>query len=80
MANLSCSKACDTRGRLGDEPNEDIAYCDSAMIPWLVSVIGKLLSELAKACMATYLCSGRISYKVVTTNGISLGLPRLRKV
>lgn len=40
MANLSCSKACDIRGRLGDEPNEDIAYCDSAMIPWLVSAWG----------------------------------------
>lgn len=47
----------------------DFAYCDSGMIPWLLvaellSKTGLPLSELVKARMAAYPCSGEINYRV----------------
>ncbi len=47
----------------------DFAYCDSGMIPWLliaelVSTSGQSLSQLVKARMAAYPCSGELNYKV----------------
>ncbi len=44
----------------------DFAYCDSGMIPWLlvaelVSVRGEPLSQMVKARMAAYPCSGEIN-------------------
>jgi phosphomannomutase/phosphoglucomutase len=48
---------------------KDFAYCDSGMIPWLliaelVCKTGKPLSELVKARMKAYPCSGELNYKV----------------
>lgn len=47
----------------------DFAYCDSGMIPWLliaqlVSKTDKSLSQLVKARIEAYPCSGEINYKV----------------
>ena len=47
----------------------DFAYCDSGMIPWLLiaelmRTSGKSLSDLIKARMQAYPCSGELNYKV----------------
>jgi phosphomannomutase len=53
----------------------DFAYCDSGMIPWLL--VSELLSrkrlplsELVKARMAAYPCSGEINYRVENAKAV----------
>ncbi len=48
---------------------KDFFYCDSGMIPWLLIVelmhkTGQPLSELVKARVQAYPCSGELNYKV----------------
>ena len=54
---------------------KDFFYCDSGMIPWLltaqaVSRTGRTLAELVGERMAKYPCSGEINRRVVDPDGI----------
>ncbi|ELY3113366.1 phosphomannomutase CpsG [Acinetobacter baumannii] len=50
----------------------DFAYCDSGMIPWLLTIAllsetGQSLSTLVENMIAKFPCSGEINFKVVDT-------------
>ncbi|WP_180138642.1 phosphomannomutase CpsG [Acinetobacter sp. YH12043] len=50
----------------------DFAYCDSGMIPWLLTIAvlsetGKSLSSLVEEMIAKFPCSGEINFKVADT-------------
>ena len=59
----------------------DFAYCDSGMIPWLlvsqlISVSGKSLSELIKARVEAYPCSGEINRKIADPKAVIENIER----
>ncbi|HDX5915038.1 TPA: phosphomannomutase CpsG, partial [Acinetobacter baumannii] len=50
----------------------DFAYCDSGMIPWLLTIAllsetGQSLSTLVENMIAKFPCSGEINFKVADT-------------